>query len=91
MPDQLPAIGEGTIVDKANGVLEAEPAPSLGGAVPIYSQSQDHALLGLTGAASLSISIRTTEGHKYEIMEALGAKTSAELVQHAIRLRLIAV
>jgi|SRR5215471_15575320 len=42
-------------------------------------------------AASLSISVRTAEGHKYEIMEALGAKTSAELVQHAIRLGLISV
>jgi DNA-binding NarL/FixJ family response regulator len=42
-------------------------------------------------AASLSISVRTAEGHKYEIMEALGAKTSAELVQHAIRMGLISV
>ena len=42
-------------------------------------------------AASLKISVRTAEGHKYEIMEALGAKTSAELVQHAIRLGLISV
>ena len=42
-------------------------------------------------AASLSISIRTAEGHKYEIMDAIGAKTSAELVQHAIRMGLIAV
>jgi DNA-binding NarL/FixJ family response regulator len=42
-------------------------------------------------ASSLNISVRTAEGHKYEIMEALGAKTSAELVQHAIRLGLISV
>ena len=40
-------------------------------------------------AAALNISVRTAEGHKYEIMEALGAKSSAELVQHAIRLGLI--
>jgi DNA-binding NarL/FixJ family response regulator len=42
-------------------------------------------------ASSLNISVRTAEGHKYEIMEALGAKASAELVQHAIRLGLISV
>ena len=42
-------------------------------------------------AVKLNISVRTAEGHKYDIMEALGAKTSAELVQHAIRLGLISV
>jgi DNA-binding CsgD family transcriptional regulator len=42
-------------------------------------------------AASLAISVRTAEGHKYEIMSILGAKTSAELVQHAIRLGLIGI
>jgi DNA-binding NarL/FixJ family response regulator len=42
-------------------------------------------------AASLGISTRTAEGHKYEIMSILGAKTSAELVQHAIRLGLIGI
>jgi DNA-binding NarL/FixJ family response regulator len=40
-------------------------------------------------AGILNISTRTVEGHKYEIMEALGVKTSAELVQQAIRLGLI--
>lgn len=42
-------------------------------------------------AASLGISVRTAEGHKYEIMGILGAKTSAELVQHAIRLGLVGI
>lgn len=37
----------------------------------------------------LKISTRTVEGHKYEIMDALGVKTSAELVQQAIKLGLI--
>lgn len=37
----------------------------------------------------LQISNRTAEGHKYDIMEALGVKTTAELVQHAIRLKLL--
>jgi DNA-binding NarL/FixJ family response regulator len=39
----------------------------------------------------LKISTRTAEGHKYEIMEALGVKTTAELVQAAIRLKLVEI
>lgn len=42
-------------------------------------------------AGLLQISARTAEGHKYEIMQALGVKTTAELVQQAIRLKLIRV
>ena len=41
-------------------------------------------------AALLDISPRTVEFHKYRIMELLGAKTNAELVQQAIKLGLIA-
>ncbi len=40
-------------------------------------------------AGILGISARTAEGHKYEIMDILGVKTTAELVQQAIRLGLI--
>jgi DNA-binding NarL/FixJ family response regulator len=39
----------------------------------------------------LSISSRTAETHKYELMQVLGVKTTAELVQHAIRLRLVSL
>jgi DNA-binding NarL/FixJ family response regulator len=41
-------------------------------------------------AAILDISPRTVEFHKYRIMDLLGVKTNAELVQQAIRLGLIA-
>jgi DNA-binding NarL/FixJ family response regulator len=41
-------------------------------------------------AALLDISARTVEFHKYRIMETLGVRTSAELVQQAIKLGLIA-
>jgi len=41
-------------------------------------------------AAILKISPRTAESHKYEIMQVLGAQTTAELVQYAIRLKLVA-
>jgi DNA-binding NarL/FixJ family response regulator len=41
-------------------------------------------------AALLEISPRTVEFHKYRIMDLLGVKTNAELVQQAIKLGLIA-
>jgi DNA-binding CsgD family transcriptional regulator len=36
-------------------------------------------------AATLGISPRTAETHKYKIMDELGLRTGAELVQYAIR------
>jgi DNA-binding NarL/FixJ family response regulator len=40
-------------------------------------------------AALLHISPRTAESHKYGIMEALGAETTAELIQCAVRMKLV--
>lgn len=40
-------------------------------------------------ASILHISSRTAESHKYDMMEALGVSTTAELIQHAIRLNLV--
>jgi DNA-binding NarL/FixJ family response regulator len=42
-------------------------------------------------ASILQISPRTAESHKYEMMTVLGVSTTAELIQHAIRLKLISV
>ena len=42
-------------------------------------------------ASLLHISARTAESHKYAIMDLLGAQNTAELVQHAIRLKLVSV
>ena len=42
-------------------------------------------------AAILHISPRTAESHKYELMQSLGVKTTAELIQYAIRARMPAV
>jgi DNA-binding NarL/FixJ family response regulator len=39
----------------------------------------------------LHISTRTAESHKYEMMQALGLQTTAELIQHAIRIGLISI
>jgi DNA-binding NarL/FixJ family response regulator len=40
-------------------------------------------------ASILNISPRTAESHKYEIMQVLGVQTTAELIQYAIRLKLL--
>jgi len=40
-------------------------------------------------AAVLDISPRTVEFHKYRLMDRLGVKTNAELVQYAVRTGLI--
>jgi DNA-binding NarL/FixJ family response regulator len=42
-------------------------------------------------AGILNISARTVEFHKYNMMETLGIKTSAELVQYAVKHRIISV
>ena len=42
-------------------------------------------------AGILNISARTAETHKYEMMSVLGVRTIAELIQYAIRLRLVSV
>ena len=40
-------------------------------------------------AAQLNISTRTAESHKYEMMQALGVETTAELLKYSLRLGLI--
>src|SRR5499433_2836843 len=42
-------------------------------------------------ASVLNISTRTVESHKYEMMEALGVQTNAELVQYAIKIGLVTI
>jgi DNA-binding NarL/FixJ family response regulator len=42
-------------------------------------------------ANQLGISTRTAETHKYRLMDVLGVRTTAELTQQAIKLRLIQV
>lgn len=41
-------------------------------------------------ASILHISARTAESHKYEMMQVLGVKTTASLIQCGIRLKLVA-
>lgn len=39
----------------------------------------------------LEISARTVESHKYEMMQKLGIRTNAELIQHAIKMGLVSI
>jgi DNA-binding NarL/FixJ family response regulator len=41
-------------------------------------------------ATTLGISQRTAESHKYDMMQALGVKTTAALIQYAIKIKLVA-
>lgn len=40
-------------------------------------------------ASALNISPRTAESHKYDMMQTLGCKTTADLIRHAVKLRLV--
>lgn len=40
-------------------------------------------------ANTLNISPRTAESHKYDMMQTLGCKTTADLIRHAVKLRLV--
>ena len=40
-------------------------------------------------ATAMDISLRTAETHKYQMMRRLGVGTTAELIRHAIRLKLV--
>jgi DNA-binding NarL/FixJ family response regulator len=40
-------------------------------------------------AAALNVSARTAESHKYQMMEALGVRTTADLVRYAVQIGLV--
>jgi two-component system, NarL family, response regulator NreC len=69
-------------------------APAAGPAVKLTARQREVLRLIVQGrtmkqiAATLQISIRTVETHKYEMMQALGVQTTAELIQHAFEHRL---
>jgi DNA-binding NarL/FixJ family response regulator len=66
------------------------------GAQPLTSRQREVLQLIAEGctikevASILNISARTAESHKYQIMKVLGVETTAALIQHAIRLKLVA-
>jgi DNA-binding NarL/FixJ family response regulator len=90
------ALEGGTFISPAiaGKVLEAMKAGPAAGADPIaqLTPRQREILTWLAAglsakeiAAKLDISPRTVEFHKYHMMEALGARTSADLIRMAIR------
>jgi len=76
-------------------LLEAGGQPGKG-ASPLTSRQREVLQLIAEGrtmkevASILDISPRTAESHKYEIMQVLAVKTTAELIQYAIRSKLVA-
>jgi DNA-binding NarL/FixJ family response regulator len=75
-------------------LIEAGAAPREGGS-PLTPRQREVLQLVAEGrtmkevAGVLHISPRTAESHKYDIMQALGVQTTAELVQCAIRMGLV--
>jgi len=76
-------------------VLERMAGPDDGAEQPLTPRQLDVLRLILKGkrmkeiAADLSLSVRTVEAHKYEMMETLDVHSTAELVKHAMEHRLI--
>jgi len=70
-------------------------APDGGGEPQLTRRQLDVLRLILQGkrmkeiAAELSLSVRTVETHKYELMETLDVHSTAELVRYAMEHRLI--
>ena len=75
-------------------LMEAAAAPREGSA-PLTPRQREMLQLIAEGrtmkeaAAILHISPRTAESHKYDIMQALSVQTTAELVQCAVRMKLV--
>jgi DNA-binding NarL/FixJ family response regulator len=75
-------------------LLEARGKPD-GDQSPLTSRQREVLQLIAEGrtmkevATMLQISPRTAESHKYDIMQALGVSTTAELVQYAVRSKLV--
>ena len=80
--------------DLINLLLEAGVAPRESGS-PLTPRQREVLQLIAEGrtmkevASLLHISPRTAESHKYDIMQALSVQTTAELVQCAIRMKLV--
>lgn len=75
-------------------LMEANAPPREGGS-PLTARQREVLQLIAEGrtmkevAAVLHISPRTAESHKYGIMQALGAQTTADLIQCAVRMKLV--
>jgi DNA-binding NarL/FixJ family response regulator len=84
-----------TLVAKDLIALLMEPPPKTEKGVTLTERQREVLQLVAEGrtmkevATILGISPRTAESHKYEIMRLLGAKTTAELIQYALRTKSI--
>jgi DNA-binding NarL/FixJ family response regulator len=80
----------------AKDVITSLMAPAQPAAVPLTPRQREVLRLIAEGwrmkeiAATLQLSPRTVETHKYDMMRALGVQSTAELVRYAIQLGLVA-
>ena len=83
--------------DLVSVLAEAARRPQVGQAPQLTPRQREVLQLVAEGktmkevASQLSISTRTAESYKYHLMNVLGIRTTAELVQHAIKIGLITV
>jgi DNA-binding NarL/FixJ family response regulator len=77
-------------------IIESKNNPSQNNSV--LTNRQRHVLQLITEGKSmkeisllLNISVRTVESHKYEMMQNLGIRTNAELIQYAIKMGLVSI
>ena len=77
-------------------IVESKTHPDQNNAV--LTPRQRHVLQLITEGKSmkeisllLDISVRTVESHKYEMMQNLGIRTNAELIQYAIKMGLVSI
>jgi DNA-binding NarL/FixJ family response regulator len=75
-------------------IMERMAGPEMAKAPQVTPRQRDILRLIVKGqrmkeiAATLGLSTRTVEGHKYQMMEALGVTSTAELVRYALERRL---
>lgn len=70
---------------KRQGKGELELTPRQRAVLQLLAEGKSAKEIG----AALDISPRTVETHKYKMMDDLGVKTTAQLVQHAVRIGLV--
>lgn len=83
---QSPAVGEFMDDTRRHVKTTIELTPRQRDVLQLLAEGKSAKEIG----ALLDISPRTVETHKYKMMDDLGVKTTAQLVQHAIKLGLIA-
>jgi DNA-binding NarL/FixJ family response regulator len=79
-------LGQGTAVKEPSGASEIQLSPRQREVLRLVAQGLTMKEIGNV----LNISSRTVEAHKYEMMQSLGAATTAQLIQFAFKFGILA-